>query len=127
MGEFGDLERRGDASARRDTVFGAAASRFFTPIRCFCFQRGEAAASEAAASGMARVCGHPPTTPTSKSGLEMVVHPAFTHCLKVAPEIFCPLDRLPDDVINNVLVHLVGPARVLRPAPEPPEPWSLPP
>jgi hypothetical protein len=39
--------------------------------------------------------------------LSIIVHPAFTHKLKSPPETFCPLDWLPDEVISNVLVHLV--------------------
>ena len=42
------------------------------------------------------------------SDLSIIVHPAFVHLCASPPEIFCPLDWLPDEVISNVLVHLVG-------------------
>ena len=40
--------------------------------------------------------------------LSIIVHPAFTHLCASPPEVFCPLDWLPDEVIFNVCIHLVG-------------------
>ena len=38
----------------------------------------------------------------------LIVHPRHYSQLKEEPAVFCPLDWLPDEVISNVLVHLVS-------------------
>ena len=43
-----------------------------------------------------------------RNGLEVIVHPRFRRQLEEEPAVFCPLDWLPDEVISNVLVHLVS-------------------
>ena len=43
------------------------------------------------------------------TNLSIIVHPAFTHLCASPPEVFCPLDWLPDEVIFNVCIHLVRP------------------
>lgn len=63
----------------------------------------------------------------------LIVHPLFVSDLTREPETFCPMDWLPDEVISNVLVHLVRPTPALplddrlsrlapRPTPSPPFP-----
>lgn len=63
----------------------------------------------------------------------LIVHPLFVSDLNREPETFCPMDWLPDEVISNVLVHLVRPTPALplddrrsrlapRPTPSPPFP-----
>lgn len=37
----------------------------------------------------------------------LIVHPLFVSDLTREPETFCPMDWLPDEVITNVLVHVV--------------------
>jgi|TARA_B110000977_G_scaffold30930_1_gene40786 hypothetical protein len=37
----------------------------------------------------------------------LIVHPMFVKQLTTKPSSFCPMDWLPDEVITNVLVHLV--------------------
>jgi len=37
----------------------------------------------------------------------LIVHPLFVKSLHLPPMEFCPMDWLPDEVITNVLVHLV--------------------
>ena len=44
----------------------------------------------------------------TRNGLEVIVHPRFRRQLEEEPAVFCPLDWLPDEVISNVLVHLVS-------------------
>ena len=44
----------------------------------------------------------------TQNGLEVIVHPRFRRQLEEEPAVFCPLDWLPDEVISNVLVHLVS-------------------
>ena len=43
----------------------------------------------------------------------LIVHPLFVSDLTREPETFCPMDWLPDEVISNVLVHLVRPTPAL--------------
>ena len=38
---------------------------------------------------------------------DLILHPKFAHLAEAPPEVFCPMDWLPDEVISNVLVHLV--------------------
>jgi len=51
-----------------------------------------------------------PSDPENDTSVErrMIVHPRFFRQLKEEPAVFCPLDWLPDEVISNVLVHLVS-------------------
>lgn len=46
-------------------------------------------------------------SPREESCRELIVHPKFAHLAEAPPEVFCPMDWLPDEVISNVLVHLV--------------------
>lgn len=48
------------------------------------------------------------STSSPHRDLSIIVHPAFTHMCASPPEVFCPLDWLPDEVISNVLIHLVS-------------------
>ena len=38
---------------------------------------------------------------------DIIVHPQFVQTLSFPPVEFCPMDWLPDEVITNVLVHVV--------------------
>jgi hypothetical protein len=38
---------------------------------------------------------------------DIIVHPKFVKTLALPPLEFCPMDWLPDEVVTNVLVHMV--------------------
>ena len=54
-------------------------------------------------------------SPRAESCREIILHPKFAHLAEAPPEVFCPMDWLPDEVISNVLVHLVRLPRDLAP------------
>ena len=62
---------------------------------------------ESASAGATAAAAGAPHRGKTSSDLSIIVHPAFVHLCASPPEIFCPLDWLPDEVISNVLVHLV--------------------
>ena len=68
--------------------------------------------ADSSAHGAAPLSTSPPDSEndasTSVHKLEVMVHPRFVRQLKEEPAVFCPLDWLPDEVISNVLVHLVS-------------------